>query len=224
MRVLVVEDDEMLSRSLATGLRAEGYAVEVAADGETGLWHATEEVFDAVVLDIMLPKRNGFSVVAELRRRGIAVPVLMLTAKDGELDQAEALDAGADDYLVKPFSYTILLARLRALIRRGSPGGTAVVTVADVSIDTSAHRCWRGSVELKLTSREFALLEYFAHRPGHLVTKTELLERVWDGAGGFDSNVVEVYVGYLRRKLDAEGGVSLLHTVRGSGYRFGPDA
>ena len=223
MRVLIVEDDHLLADSLAAGLRAEGYAVEVANDGETGLWFATEESFDAVILDIMLPKRNGFSVVSELRRVGSAVPVLMLTAKDGDYDQAEALDSGADDYLVKPFSYTVLLARLRALIRRGSPGGSAMLALADLRIDTAAHRCWRGDAEVSLTAREFSLLEYFAHRPGVVVTKTELLDRVWDGGAAFGSNVVDVYVGYLRRKLEAAGGASLLHTVRGVGYRLASD-
>ena len=223
MRVLIVEDDPSMATSLRRGLEAEGYAVDVAVDGEEALWSAAEHDFDVVVLDIMLPKRNGYQVVAELRRQANTVPVLMLTAKDGEWDQAEALDAGADDYLAKPFSYPVLLARLRALIRRSVGLADPVITVDDLRLDTASHRCWRADVAIELTAREFALLEYLAVRAGTVVSKIELVEHVWDQARDPDTNVVEVYVGYLRRKIDAPFARPLLHTVRGAGYRLSAD-
>ena len=211
--------------SLSTGLRAEGYAVDVANDGADGLWRALEGDFDIVVLDIMLPKRNGYSVVAALREAGRSVPVLMLTAKDGEWDQAEALDAGADDYLTKPFSYPVLLARLRALIRRAAGQSSSILTVGDLSLDVAARRVWRAGQEIELTAREFAVLAYLVHRPGVVVSKSELLQHVCEQVDTLDSNVVEVYVGYLRRKLDSAGSPPLLQTVRGAGYRLGaPDS
>lgn len=209
-----------MAQSLRTGLQAEGYAVDVAHDGDDGLWRATEEDFDVVLLDIMLPGRNGYQVVSELRQRGSHVPVLMLTAKDGEWDQAEALDAGADDYLAKPFSYPVLLARLRALIRRSAGRSDPMITVGDLRIDTASRQCWRGDDAIELTTREFALLEYLALRPGTVVSKVELVEHVWDAARDPDTNVVEVYMGYLRRKIDAGREQPLLHTVRGAGYRL----
>ena len=220
MRVLIVEDDPSMATSLRRGLEAEGYAVDVAADGEDGLWHATEHDFDVIVLDIMLPRLNGYQLVAELRRRERSTPVLMLTAKDGEWDQAEALDAGADDYLAKPFSYPVLLARLRALIRRSAGRADPVLAVGDLRLDTTSHQCWRADTAIELTAREFALLEYLALRAGAVVSKTELIDHVWDQARDHDLNVVEVYVGYLRRKIDAPFAEPLLHTVRGSGYRL----
>lgn len=220
MRVLIVEDDPSMARSLRRGLEAEGYAVDVASDGEEGLWSATENDFDVIVLDLMLPKLNGYQVVAEFRRRSGVTPVLMLTAKDGEWDQAEALDAGADDYLAKPFSYPVLLARLRALIRRSAGRADPVITVDDLRLDSASHRCWRGDVLIELTAREFALLEYLAVRAGTVVSKVELVDHVWDQARDPDTNVVEVYIGYLRRKIDAPFGHPLLHTVRGAGYRL----
>jgi len=223
VRVLIVEDDPSMATSLRRGLEAEGYAVDVAVDGEEALWSAAEHDFDVVVLDIMLPKRNGYQVVAELRRQANTVPVLMLTAKDGEWDQAEALDAGADDYLAKPFSYPVLLARLRALIRRSVGLADPVITVDDLRLDTASHRCWRADVAIELTAREFALLEYLAVRAGTVVSKIELVEHVWDQARDPDTNVVEVYVGYLRRKIDAPFARPLLHTVRGAGYRLSAD-
>ena len=209
-----------MAQSLRTGLQAEGYAVDVAHDGDDGLWRATEEAFDVVLLDIMLPGRNGYQVVSELRQRGSQVPVLMLTAKDGEWDQAEALDAGADDYLAKPFSYPVLLARLRALIRRSAGRSDPTIVVGDLRIDTAARQCWRGDDAIELTTREFALLEYLALRAGAVVSKVELVEHVWDAARDPDTNVVEVYMGYLRRKIDAGRDQPLLHTVRGAGYRL----
>jgi len=222
MRVLIVEDEESMAASLRTGLEAEGYIVEVAYDGLDGLWRATEFDFDAMVLDIMLPGLNGVVVADRLRQAGRRVPILMLTAKNGEFDQAEALDTGADDFLSKPFSFPVLLARLRALIRRGSTGQTAVVTVGDLRIDTSQHRCWRGDSHIELTSKEFALLAYLAHRENEVVTRRDILHHVWDGKDDFDTNVVDVYIGYLRRKIDTPFGRSSIETVRGNGYRLVP--
>ena len=223
MRVLVVEDDPSMAGSLQRGLVAEGYLVDVAFDGEAGLEKALDVDYDAIVLDVMLPLRNGFSVVAELRAAGHDTPVLMLTAKDGELDQTEALDAGADDYVTKPFSYPVLLARLRALLRRSGPQLSSSLVAGDLRVDVAAHRCWRGDSEIELTPREFALLSFLMLRVGQAVTKTDLVDHVWDVAFGADTNVVEVYIGYLRRKVDAPFGRSSLQTVRGVGYRLVPD-
>jgi two-component system, OmpR family, response regulator len=220
VRVLIVEDDLSMAKSLSTGLRAEGYIVDVSNDGEAGLESALSVTYDAIVLDVMLPKRNGFSVVSELRAAGIATPVLMLTAKDGEWDQAEALDAGADDYITKPFSYPVLLARLRAILRRSSVQLTAKLAVGDLVMDAASHRCWRGEVELDLTPREYELLHYFMLRPGEIISKVELVDAVWDVEFGADTNVVEVYIGYLRRKVDAPFGKSSIETVRALGYRL----
>jgi two-component system, OmpR family, response regulator len=220
VRVLIVEDDLSMAKSLSTGLRAEGYIVDVSNDGEAGLESALSVTYDAIVLDVMLPKRNGFSVVSELRAAGIATPVLMLTAKDGEWDQAEALDAGADDYITKPFSYPVLLARLRAILRRSSVQLTAKLAVGDLVMDAASHRCWRGDVELDLTPREYELLHYFMLRPGEIISKVELVDAVWDVEFGADTNVVEVYIGYLRRKVDAPFGKSSIETVRALGYRL----
>ena len=224
MRVLIVEDDESMAGSLRRGLTDEGYVVDVVHDGSVGLALALDVDYDAVVLDVMLPGRNGFAVVAELRAAGRGVPVLMLTAKDGEWDQAEALDAGADDYVTKPFSYPVLLARLRALLRRSGTQLSAVLAVGDLRVDVAAHRCWRGDTPIELTPREFALVAYLMHRPGVVVAKVELVDHVWDPAFGADTNVVEVYVGYLRRKIDAPFARRSLETVRGVGYRLVDDA
>ncbi|HWE54598.1 MAG TPA: response regulator transcription factor [Acidimicrobiales bacterium] len=220
MRILVVEDETAMARSLARGLQAEGYTVDVAGDGEEGLARARAEEFDAVILDLMLPKLNGTDVVAELRAVGARVPVLMLTAKQGEFDQTEALDSGADDFLSKPFSYPVLLARLRALIRRGGAAQGAVLEYGDLRLDTANHRVWRATDEISLTRRELALLTYLFHRPEQAVSKAELLDHVWDPAAERDPNVVEVYVGYLRRKLDQPGRPSHVETVRSLGYRL----
>ncbi len=220
MRVLVVEDEMSMATSLRLGLEAEGYVVDVLHDGLEGYARALEFRFDAMVLDIMLPGLNGFLVARRLRAAGETVPILMLTAKDGDLDQAEALDTGADDFLSKPFSYPVLLARLRALIRRGSTAQSAVFTIGDLSIDMSKHRCCRGEHEVELTAKEFALLAYLAHCEGRVVTRDDLLFHVWDGMDGFSTNVVEVYIGYLRRKIDSPFGRSSIQTVRGSGYRL----
>ena len=209
-----------MARSLERGLRAEGYTVEVASDGQEGLDRGLSSGFDAIILDLMLPKLSGYDVVARLRAAGVRVPVLMLTAKQGEFDQTEALDSGADDFLSKPFSYPVLLARLRALIRRGGAPGGAVLEYGDLRLDTANHRCWRAGEEVSLTRRELSLLTYLFHRSEQAVSKTDLLDHVWDPSTERDPNVVEVYVGYLRRKLDEPGRPSHVETVRSLGYRL----
>jgi DNA-binding response OmpR family regulator len=219
MRILIVEDEVSMARSLERGLAAEGYTVDLALDGQDGLARATSQGYDAIILDLMLPKLNGYAVTAALRARGMRIPVLMLTAKQGEFDQTEALDTGADDFLSKPFSYPVLLARLRALIRRGGSAQGAVLARGDVQLDTREHRCWRDGEEVALTAREFALLAYLLHHGGEPVSKAELLQHVWDPSDERDGNVVEVYVGYLRRKLDRPGEPSRIDTVRSAGYR-----
>jgi DNA-binding response OmpR family regulator len=223
MRILVVEDEKGLSSALRRGIEAEGYAVDVALDGVTGLWQAKEVTYDAIILDIMLPGLNGYRVCAELREAGIWTPVLMLTAKDGEHDEAEALDTGADDYLTKPFSFVVLLAHLRALLRRGSSERPAPLEAGDLVLDSALHVCRRGDKPIELTAREFAVLEYLMRRAGQVVPKAEILGHVWDFAFEGDVNIVEVYVSYLRRKLDAPFGRRALQTVRGVGYRLAAD-
>ncbi|HKT03550.1 MAG TPA: response regulator transcription factor [Rugosimonospora sp.] len=220
MRLLVVEDEPRLARALERGLVAEGYVVDVAADGLAGLDAARHGEYDAVVLDIMLPRLSGYRIVQALRDEGNWVPVLMLSAKDGEYDQADGLDAGADDYLTKPFSFVVLLARLRALLRRGAPERPAVLEVGTLKLDPATRRVSRDTDEISLTGREYALLEYLMRRRDEVVTKTELLDHVWDAAADTDPNVVEVYVGYLRRKIDQPYGLRSLQTVRGAGYRL----
>jgi DNA-binding response OmpR family regulator len=224
VRILIVEDEVSMARSLARGLAEEGYTVDVAFDGADGLARATSEPYDAIILDLMLPKINGFAVTAALREATVRVPVLMLTAKQGEFDQTEALDTGADDFLSKPFSYPVLLARLRALIRRGGSSQGAVLTYGDIRLDTRERRCWRDGEEVALTAREFALLDYLLHRAGEPVSKADLLQHVWDPSDDRDANVVEVYVGYLRRKLDRPGERSHIDTVRSAGYRLASTA
>jgi two-component system, OmpR family, response regulator len=224
MRVLIVEDDRSMAGSLERGLAAEGYQVDVAFDGQAGLAAALDVDYDAIILDVMLPLKNGFAVVADIRTAGSTTPVLMLTAKDGEWDQAEALDAGADDYVTKPFSYTVLLARLRALLRRSSAHVSSVLAVGDLRIDAAAHRCWRGDVEVTLTAKEFELLYFLAMRVDIVVTKVALLDGVWGSGFGDDTNVVEVYIGYLRRKVDTPFGRTSIETIRGVGYRLSDSA
>ncbi len=211
-----------MARSLSRGLEAEGYTVDVAADGEEGLERGMSGSYDAVILDLMLPKLSGYEVVSKLKASGVRSPVLMLTAKQGEFDQTESLDSGADDFLSKPFSYPVLLARLRALIRRGGAPGGAVLEYGDLRLDTATHRCWRGDEEVPLTRRELSLLTYLLHRPQEAVSKADLLDHVWDPTADRDPNVVEVYVGYLRRKLDQPGRPSHVETVRSLGYRLMP--
>jgi DNA-binding response OmpR family regulator len=220
MRILVIEDDEHLARSLERGLRAEGFAVDVSPEGTDGLWRATEERYDAIVLDIMLPGMNGYRVCAQLRERNVWTPILMLTAKDGELDEAEALDTGADDFLSKPFSFVVLVARLRALLRRGAPERPVVLEADDLRLDPASHRAWRGDVEIDLTPRQLAVLEVLMRRPGETVSKQEILDAVWDFAFDGDPNIVEVYVGHLRKKIDEPFGRRSIETVRMAGYRL----
>jgi DNA-binding response OmpR family regulator len=220
MRVLVVEDEVRLARALERGLRAEGFGVDLAHDGETGLHLAREGAYDAVVLDIMLPKLSGYRVCEQLRAANNWVPILMLSAKDGEYDQADGLDVGADDYLIKPFSYVVLVARLRALLRRGAPERPTVLRAGDLELDPATRRVRRGAHDLSLTPREFSLLEYLLRRQGHVLSKREILEHVWDSLDDTDLNVVEVYIGYLRRKIDTPFGRRAVETVRGAGYRL----
>ncbi|MCQ4191729.1 MULTISPECIES: response regulator transcription factor [Streptomyces] len=217
-RILIVEDEKRLAVSLAKGLTAEGYAVDVVHDGMEGLHRAGEGAYDLVILDIMLPGLNGYRVCAALRAAGHDVPILMLTAKDGEYDEAEGLDTGADDYLTKPFSYVVLVARVKALLRRRAQGGGAspVHVHGDLKVDTAARRVFLGEDEVTLTAKEFAVLEQLVVRAGQVVSKAEILEHVWDFAYEGDPNIVEVYVSALRRKLRAE----LIRTVRGAGYRL----
>jgi DNA-binding response OmpR family regulator len=221
--VLVVEDEKQLAAGLRTGLEAEGFAVDVAFDGNDGLWMAREHPYDAIVLDIMLPGLNGFRVCAALRQEGNWTPILMLTAKDGELDEAEALDTGADDYLTKPFSYVVLVARLRALLRRGARERPAVLDAGDLRLDPASRQVWRGDTEVALTAREAALLEYLLRRRGEVVSKRDILAHVWDDNFEGDPNIIEVYIRRLRTKLDRPFGRTAVETIRGSGYRLAPD-
>jgi DNA-binding response OmpR family regulator len=220
MRILVVEDEKRLAASLRTGLEAEGFAVDTAYDGQEGLWYAREHEYDAILLDIMLPVMNGYKVCEALRAERNWTPILMLTAKDGDWDQIEALDTGADDYVTKPFSFQVLLARLRSLLRRGKPERPTKLVVGDLELDPASRRVTRAGAELSLTSRELSLLEFLMRRQGHVLTKSEILEHVWDYAFEGDPNIVEVYVGRLRRKVDRPFGRADIETLRGSGYRL----
>ncbi|MGR4848711.1 response regulator transcription factor [Streptomyces sp. LARHCF252] len=216
MRLLIVEDEKRLALSLARGLTAEGYAVDVVHDGREGLHQASEGAYDLVILDIMLPGLNGYRVCAALRAAGHEVPILMLTAKDGEYDEAEGLDTGADDYLTKPFSYVVLVARIKALLRRRGAGASPVHVHGDLKVDTAARRVFLGEDEVSLTTKEFSVLEQLVLRAGEVVSKSEILEHVWDFAYEGDPNIVEVYISTLRRKLRPR----LIRTVRGAGYRL----
>jgi len=225
VHILLVDDEVSLAESIAEGLRDEGYEVTLAHDGDTGFHFASSHAYDAIVLDIMLPKRNGFRVCADLRAAGTATPILMLTAKQGELDEAEALDTGADDFLCKPFAFVVLLARLRALARRSNilaTGGDRLQR-GDLVVDARNRRCFRGTDEIPLTARELDLLMAILRFSPDPVSKTSLLHDVWGSTFEGDPNVVEVYVGYLRRKIDTPFNRSSLRTVRGVGYRFQPD-
>jgi two-component system OmpR family response regulator len=216
VRLLVVEDEARLAAALQRGLQAEGFAVDTAGDGLDGLEMARHGGYDAMILDVMLPRLSGYRIVRQLRAEQRWLPVLMLSAKDGEYDQADGLDCGADDYLTKPFSYVVLLARLRALLRRGVPERPAVLTNGEVELDPAQRRVTVAGAEVALTAREFTLLEYLLRRAGEVVSKTELLDHVWDAALDTAPNAVEVYIGYLRRKIGRER----LETVRGAGYRL----
>jgi DNA-binding response OmpR family regulator len=224
MRVLLVEDESELAETLAGGLRADGFFVDIAEDGVDVMTRVQATAYDAIVLDIMLPGLSGYEVLRRLRSAGVWIPVLMLTAKDGEYDEADALDLGADDYLTKPFSYVVLLAHLRAVIRRGAPERPAPLTAGDLVLDSAAHTCRRARVAIELTPREFAVLEYLMRRRDQVVSKSEIMANVWDTFYDGDPNVVEVYVGYLRRKIDAPFGRRSIETVRGAGYRLRDDA
>jgi two-component system OmpR family response regulator len=223
MRVLVVEDETKLGELLGRGLREEGYAADVAARGEDALWMAHAVPYDAIVLDVMLPGADGFEICRRLRGDGVWSPVLMLTARDEVDDRVDGLDAGADDYLTKPFAFEELLARLRALTRRTPVERPAVIAAGDLRLDPASHRAWRGDQELDLSTKEFALLELFMRRPGTTLTRTQLLDGAWDIAFESRSNVVDVYVRYLREKIDRPFGRNSLETVRGVGYRLRAD-
>jgi len=223
VRVLVVEDEERFAAALAKGLTAEGFQVEVAGDGLEGWWRARERPYGAIVLDLMLPRLNGYQVCQRLRDAGVWTPILMLTAKDGEYDEAEALDTGADDFLSKPFSFLVLVARLRALQRRGAGPRPSVLRLGDLELDPRRALCRRAGSEIRLTARESALLELLLRHAGEVVGKAEALDEVWGADFTGDPNVVEVYVGYLRRKIDCPFGRPLLQTVRGLGYRLAVD-
>jgi two-component system OmpR family response regulator len=216
VRVLVVEDEAKLATLIRDGLRRHGMGVDVARSGDAALMRATATDYDVILLDVMLPGPDGFEVCRSLRAREVWSPMLMLTALDGVENRVRGLDCGADDYLVKPFSFDELLARIRALVRRGSPPRPTVLTVGELRLDPAGRKVWRGDRELSLTAREFAMLEMFMRHPGQVLSRFELLEHVWDGSYENRSNVIEVYVGYLRDKLDREA----IETVRGAGYRL----
>jgi DNA-binding response OmpR family regulator len=218
--LLIVEDEVRLASALQRGLIGEGFTVDVAHTGPDGLHAAQESAYDALILDIMLPGLSGYRIIERLRAAQNWVPILMLTAKDGEYDEADALDLGADDYLTKPFSFVVLLARLRALLRRGVTPRPAALTVGDLVLDPAAHTVIRSGRTIELTPREFALLEFLMRRAGEAVSKADILHHVWDAHYEGDANVVEVYVGYLRRKIDTPFGRQSVQTVRGAGYRL----
>ena len=222
MKLLLVEDDKKIATSLKRGLEADGYTVEVAFDGADGLWMATEGIYDLIVLDILLPSINGYQVCARIREQGDWTPILMLTAKDGDLDEAEALDTGADDYLVKPFSFPVLVARIRALLRRTTGRSPAPVEAGDLRIDPGERRAWRGDEEVSLTTRQFDVLEFLIRRSGQVLSKDDILAGVWDHDFDGDPNIVEVYVRRLRRAIDEPFDRHAIKTIRGAGYRLEP--
>jgi DNA-binding response OmpR family regulator len=223
VRILVVEDDKRVARAVKRGLEDEGFAVDVALTGEDGRWLAGENPYDALVLDIMLPGINGYDLCAELRGAGNWTPILMLTAKGAADDEARALDGGADDFLSKPFSYVVLVARLRALLRRGSQARPAVLAAGDLRLDPAEHQVWRGDRAIALTPRQFSLLEFLMRRAGEVLPKATILEHVWDFAFDGDPNIVEVYVRQLRKRIDEPFGRASLQTIRLAGYRLDPD-
>ena len=223
MRALVVEDEVKMAALIRRGLVEEGYAADIARTGEDALWMALATPYDAILLDVMLPGLDGFDVCRKLRETGVWTPILMLTALDGVEDRVAGLDSGADDYLTKPFSFDELLARLRALTRRGLSERPTVLEVGSLRLDPATREVWRDGVQVELSAKEFALLETFMRRPGQVLSRQDLLEHSWDGANGNRSNVVDVYVGYLRTKLDRPFGRRSIETVRGSGYRLRVD-
>lgn len=223
MRVLIVDDEVDLSESLRRGLSNEGFVVDVANDGVTGAWMAQENPYDVIVLDLMLPGKNGYTILREIRAAKNWTPVLMLTAKDGEYDEADAFDLGADDYLTKPFSFMVLVARLRALIRRGAPERPVNITVGSLEMDPARHKVTRHGTPIELTAKEYVILQYLMQNADTVVSKLQIMDNAWDAAFEGSENIVEVYVGYLRKKIDAPFGTSTLQTVRGMGYRLVPD-
>jgi two-component system, OmpR family, response regulator len=222
VKLLLVEDDVKIAGALHRGLGAEGFSVEVVGDGSEGLWRAREGSYDLILLDIMLPGLNGYRVCAELRRAGDRTPILMLTAKDGDLDEAEGLDTGADDYLRKPFSFPVLVSRIHALLRRAAVGEPPPLEIGDLRLEPRRRRVMRGTMEIALTAREFDLLTYLIRRRGQVVSKTQLLAGVWEDGFDGDPNVVEVYIARLRRKIDEPFAQHTIDTVRGAGYRILP--
>ncbi|KJY35365.1 response regulator transcription factor [Streptomyces sp. NRRL S-495] len=223
MRVLVVEDEQRLALAIKHGLEAEGFAVDIVHDGLSGLARATDHAYDVIILDIMLPGLNGYRVCSRLRAAGSDVGILMLTAKDGEWDEAEALDTGADDYLSKPFSFVVLVARLKALARRIGSRAPQRTVLGDLVVDSAARTCARAGTPVALTPREFAVLDHLARRAGEVVSKREILDEVWDGGPDSGANTVEVHISALRRKIDAPFGRTAVQTVRGVGYRLAAD-
>lgn len=223
MKLLLIEDDKKIATVVKRGLEAEGFTVEVAWDGADGHWLAAEGSFDLIILDILLPGRNGYQICGDLRSAGDWTPILMLTAKDGDLDEAEALDTGADDYLTKPFSFPVLVARVRALLRRTAGRDPVAVSVGDLRIDPGQRRVWRGEVEIVLTSRQFEVLEFLVRRSGHVMSKREILDGVWTYDFSGDPNIVEVYIRRLRARIDEPFGCKSIETVRGAGYRLVAD-
>jgi DNA-binding response OmpR family regulator len=222
VRVLLVEDERVLAETVRRGLVNEGFVVDVAHDGVTGQWLATENPYDVIVLDIMLPGRNGYDVLRNLRELKVWAPAMMLTAKDGEYDQTDAFDLGADDYLTKPFSFPVLVARLRALVRRGAPERPVVLRVGSLELDPNRRLVTRAGHAVTLTAKEFAVLQFLMRHPEQVLSKAEILDNVWDQAFDGSDNIVEVYIAYLRRKLDTAFGVTSLETIRGMGYRLKP--
>jgi two-component system OmpR family response regulator len=220
MRLLVVEDEHRLAAGLRKGLEAEGFAVDVVHNGTDGIWMARENPFDAIILDVMLPGANGYQVCRTLRSEGNWTPILMLTAKDGVWDEVEGLDTGADDYLTKPFSYAVLIARLRALRRRGARARPTVLAAGELRLDPATRRVLLRGEQIELTRREFAILEYLLHHPDEVMSKRDILDHVWDFDFEGDPNIVEVYVRRLRTKLHRPGDGAAIETVRGAGYRL----
>ena len=223
MKLLLVEDDKKIATAVKRGLEAEGFAVEVALDGDDGYWLATEGAFDLIILDIMLPGRNGYRICGDLREAGNWTPILMLTAKDGDLDEAEALDTGADDYLTKPFSFSVLVARVRALLRRATGRDPVPMEAGDLRIDPGQRRVWRGGEEVSLTARQFDVLEFLMRRSGQVMSKSEILNGVWQYDFEGDPNIVEVYIRRLRTRIDEPFERHAIETVRGAGYRLSAD-
>ncbi len=223
VKVLIVEDDKRIAASVKRGLQAEGFTVDVALTGTDGLWMATEGTYDVIILDILLPGRNGYEICADLRDAGNWTPIIMLTAKSGDLDEAEALDTGADDYLTKPFSFAVLVARIRALLRRSAGRDPAPVSAGDLRIDPLQRRVWRGDSEVVLTARQFDVLEFLMRRAGEVLSKTQIVDGVWDYGFDGDLNIVEVYIRRLRTRIDEPFGRHSIQTVRGVGYRLDPE-